>query len=122
MKSTKYQLLKDDFDRACKELKIRREMIEELREEVKKWKFAERVSVNVLKKNTQELIKAQKEIVRLTKIEDQFYSLMGWCCMECEENFYIPLDSVDINELVVYCPYCGEFQNTVVNTINKTKS
>lgn len=33
MKSTKYQLLEDDFKSACKELKIRREMIEKLRKE-----------------------------------------------------------------------------------------
>lgn len=33
MKSTKYQLLKDDFDHACRELKLRNELIKELREE-----------------------------------------------------------------------------------------
>jgi hypothetical protein len=32
---TDYQLLKDDFDHACKELKNRRVMVEELREEKK---------------------------------------------------------------------------------------
>ncbi|WP_078548676.1 hypothetical protein [Litchfieldia alkalitelluris] len=33
MKSTKYQLLKGDYDFVCRELKQRREMIEELRKE-----------------------------------------------------------------------------------------
>lgn len=31
--STKYQLLKDDFDHACRELKIRNELIADLRKE-----------------------------------------------------------------------------------------
>jgi hypothetical protein len=33
MKSTKYQLLKADYDFVCKELKQRREMIEKLKKE-----------------------------------------------------------------------------------------
>ncbi|PAF19731.1 hypothetical protein [Terribacillus saccharophilus] len=35
MKSTKHRLLQADFNQACKELKERREMIEDLREENK---------------------------------------------------------------------------------------
>lgn len=36
--STKYQLLKDDFDHACRELKLRNEIIEDLRKENEKLK------------------------------------------------------------------------------------
>ncbi|WP_078382355.1 hypothetical protein [Sutcliffiella halmapala] len=35
MKSTKYQLLKDDFDHAVDQLRIKNKIIEELRKEVK---------------------------------------------------------------------------------------
>lgn len=45
----------------------------------------------------------------------------GWCCTDCNENFYLPVGSVDINEWTVRCPYCGEFENTVMNTIPKRK-
>jgi hypothetical protein len=39
MKSTKYQLLKDDFDHACNELKIRNETIKDLRKKLDKIRF-----------------------------------------------------------------------------------
>lgn len=40
MKSTKYQLLEDDFNSAIRDLKMYREVIEELREENKRYKKA----------------------------------------------------------------------------------
>lgn len=39
MKSTKYQLLKDDFDHACHELNLRNEMIKDLRKKLDKIRF-----------------------------------------------------------------------------------
>lgn len=36
--STKYQLLKDDYDHACRELKLRKKLIDDLREENEKLK------------------------------------------------------------------------------------
>lgn len=44
---------------------------------------------------------------------------IGWCCTECEVNFYLPENAVDINEWMVYCPLCGDFKYTVMNTIPK---
>jgi len=38
MKSTKYQLLKGDYDHACEQLKIHKKIIEELREENERFK------------------------------------------------------------------------------------
>ncbi|MBO1513240.1 hypothetical protein [Metabacillus bambusae] len=38
MKSTKYQLLKGDFDHVCEQLKIHKKIIEELREENERFK------------------------------------------------------------------------------------
>lgn len=39
MKSTKYQLLKSDFDHACSEIKVRNEIIKELRGKLDEIKF-----------------------------------------------------------------------------------
>jgi hypothetical protein len=45
--------------------------------------------------------------------------LIGWCCVECEENFYLH-NSLDTDKLVVFCPLCGGYEHTVCNIINKS--
>lgn len=46
-------------------------------------------------------------------------NLDGWCCTQCEKNFYLPAGSV--NELLstISCPYCGQIEYTVHNTIKE---
>ncbi|MGD7047032.1 hypothetical protein [Rossellomorea marisflavi] len=44
--------------------------------------------------------------------------LIGWCCVECEENFYLP-NSFDTDNLVVFCPLCGGYEHTICNTTAK---
>lgn len=39
MQSTKYQLLKDDFDHACEQMRIKNETIKDLRKKLDKIKF-----------------------------------------------------------------------------------
>ncbi|NRG47341.1 hypothetical protein HRF87_21685 [Bacillus sp. CRN 9] len=55
------------------------------------------------------------------KVEQQqqeIERIIGWCCTECDENFYLPKNSQNEQCLsVIHCPYCGGWGHTVLNTI-----
>lgn len=63
MKSTKYELLKADYNHACEQLKIRKKLIEELREENKRLKPEWVRNNNLALKQLSQTKKALKRIV-----------------------------------------------------------
>ena len=60
------------------------------------------------------LIEQAEKVEILEKIQHK--KLIGWCCTECEENFYLDKEVVEVSSLSVSCPHCGEFKYTVCNT------
>jgi DNA-directed RNA polymerase subunit RPC12/RpoP len=47
-------------------------------------------------------------------------NLVAWCCMECDENFYLDRNQESTQILgAINCPYCGDWKNTVMNEIKK---
>ena len=50
-------------------------------------------------------------------------NLVGWCCMNCEQNFYLEKNKESTQILgTVSCPYCEDWKHTVMNTINSKES
>ncbi|MCO0597431.1 hypothetical protein NGI46_08110 [Peribacillus butanolivorans] len=47
--------------------------------------------------------------------------LVGWCCMNCEENFYLEKNAESTQILgAINCPYCGDWKHTVLNEIRRS--
>lgn len=46
--------------------------------------------------------------------------LIGWCCMLCEQNFYLEKNEQSSQVLgSISCPYCEDWEHTVMNEIEK---
>lgn len=60
--TTKFQLLQDEFKHACNELKLRDEMIKDLRKEVEHWKKCAESEQNIASRLQKKVENLQREL------------------------------------------------------------